>query len=99
MSAVGVVATVVYIALNIFFVFMWARFVLDLARTFARQWRPRGAGLVIAETVFYVTDPPITFVRRFVRPLRVGGVVLDLAWSIVMLGCIILTWVVASFIN
>ncbi|MEP6478839.1 MAG: YggT family protein [Rhodoglobus sp.] len=99
MTVVGVLATVVYVALNVFFVVMWARFVLDLARTFARQWRPRGFGLVLAEAIFTVTDPPITFVRRFVRPARIGGVALDFAWSIVMLACILLTWIVAGFIN
>jgi YggT family protein len=88
---VSIVATIVYVALTIFFVLMWARFVLDLAVTFARRWRPRGFGLVLAEVVYAVTDPPIKLVRRVIPPLRVGGASLDFAWSIVMLACIILT--------
>ena len=98
-SPVSIIATVVYVALTIFFVLMWARFVLDLAVTFARQWRPRGIGLVLAEAVYSVTDPPIKLVRRVIPPLRVGGASLDFAWSIVMLACIILISVALGFVN
>lgn len=99
MSFVSIIATVVYVGLTIFFVLMWARFILDLARMFARQWRPRGIGLVLAELVYAVTDPPIKLVRRVVPPLRVGGAALDFAWSIVMLACIILISVTLGFVN
>lgn len=97
MNVVPVVATVVYFLLLLYFFALWARFVLDLARSFARQWRPKGAGLVIAEFVFTITDPPIRLVRRALPPLRLGGIALDFAWSAVMLGVIILMAVVTVF--
>ena len=99
MTLVSIVATIVYVGLTIFFVLMWARFILDLVRVFARRWRPRGAGLVLAEFVYVVTDPPIKLVRRVVPPLRVGGAALDFAWSIVMLAVIILISVALGFVN
>ena len=99
MTLVSIVATIVYVGLTIFFVLMWARFILDLVRVFARRWRPRGVGLVLAEFVYVVTDPPIKLVRRVVPPLRVGGAALDFAWSIVMLACIILISVTLGFVN
>ena len=99
MTPVSIVATIVYVGLTIFFVLMWARFILDLVRVFARRWRPRGLALVIAEFVYVVTDPPITLVRRVVPPLRVGGAALDFAWSIVMLVVIILISVALGFVN
>ena len=98
-SPVSIVATVVYVALTIFFLLMWARFILDLVTTFARRWRPRGFGLVLAELVYTVTDPPIKLVRRVVPPLRIGGAALDFAWSIVMLACIILISIATGFVN
>ena len=98
-SPVSIIALVVYVALTIFFVLMWARFVLDLARAFARNWRPRGLGLVLAEAVFSVTDPPIKLVRRVIPPLRIGGAALDFAWTIVMLATVILISVSLRFVN
>lgn len=99
MSFVSIIATIVYLALNVFIIMMWARLVLDLARTFAREWRPRGALLVLAEVVFTVTDPPVKLVRRVIPPLRVGGIALDFAWTIVLLVCLLLVSIIVRFIN
>lgn len=95
----SIIALVVYIALFVFFLMMWGRFVLDLVRMLARQWRPRGIVLLLAETVYAVTDPPVKLVRRVIPPLRVGGAALDFAWSIVMLLVIILMSVALGFVN
>ncbi|MCU1514644.1 MAG: hypothetical protein JWO10_1734 [Microbacteriaceae bacterium] len=91
-TLVSVLATVAYYLLLVYFFVMWARFILDLARTFLRDWRPRGFGLVVAEIIFALTDPPIRFVRRVVKPIRVGGMALDFAWSIVMLVVVVLIY-------
>ena len=99
MPFVSIIATIVYLALNVFIIMMWARLVLDLARTFAREWRPRGALLVLAEVVFTVTDPPVKLVRRVIPPLRVGGIALDFAWTIVLLACLLLVSIIVGFIN
>ena len=96
---VSLIANILYIALFLFFLLMWARFILDLARAFARNWRPRGIGLVLAEAVFSVTDPPIKVVRRVIPPLRIGGAALDFAWTIVMLATVILISVSLRFVN
>lgn len=92
----AVIATILNVALVVFFVTMWLRFVFDWVRVLSPRWRPRGAALVIAELSYTVTDPPIRLVRRAVPPLRVGGVALDFAWSIVLLACIILLSVVGQ---
>jgi YggT family protein len=94
---VPLIATIAYYALLLYFFAMWARFILDLAANFARSWRPRGAGLVAAEVVFTLTDPPIKAVRRVIPPVRFGGISLDFAWSIVMLVVVVLMYVTLVF--
>jgi len=98
-QGVSLVATLIYIVITVFIVLMWVRFALDLAATYARQWRPRGAVLVIAEAVYAVTDPPVKAVRRVVPPVRLGGVAIDFSWSIVLLLALILSYVVFGFMN
>jgi YggT family protein len=87
---VSLIATIAYYLLLLFFLLMWARFVLDLAQSFSRGWRPRGAVLVIAEIAYTVTDPPIRAVRKVLPPVRLGSVALDFGWSLIMLAVIIL---------
>ena len=99
MSVVSIVATVIYVALIVFFLLMWARFILDLVQTFARSWRPRGLAVLLAEATYTVTDPPIKTVRRVIPPLRIGAASLDFAWSIVMLAVLILISITLGFVN
>lgn len=87
---VAVPAAIVYYLLLLYFFVLWGRFVLDLVRNFSRGWRPRGATLVISEIVFALTDPPIKLVRRVVPMIRIGGLALDFAWSIVIIADLIL---------
>ncbi len=88
---VTIVVTVVYVALILFSVLMWVRLIMDVITSFTRGFRPRGFVLVIAETAYTVTDPPIRLARRVIRPIRIGGAVLDLAWSAVMISAIVVT--------
>jgi YggT family protein len=96
---VGVVATVIYIAVSLFIVVMWVRLVFDLVQSFSRTWRPRGLWLIVAEVAYVVSDPPVKAVRRVVPPLRVGGVQLDFAWSIVLLAAIIVSSIALGRMN
>jgi YggT family protein len=94
-GALSVVWNILYTLLLIYFFVMWARFVLDLVRTFNRSWRPRGAWLVVVEAVYTLTDPLVRFFRRIVPPIRIGQVALDLGWSLAMLVVIIAMTVVS----
>lgn len=62
-----------------------ARVVIDLVQIFSRTWRPTGAVLVLANVVFALTDPPLRFIRRFIPPVRIGQVSLDLGFLILFL--------------
>jgi YggT family protein len=93
-TAAELALSLLLLVLVVFFVFMWARLVFDWARVLQPEWRPRGAGLVIAEASYAVTDPPIRVVRRALPPIRVGTAKLEFSWSIVMLVCLVLIWVI-----
>ena len=90
------IAGILYAALLIYLLIMWARFIIDIVQVINRQWRPRGFALVLSEVTYLLTDPPIRLVRRLIPPIRAGGMALDFAWSIVMLVVIILIILVGS---
>ncbi|MEU2204319.1 YggT family protein [Microbacterium oleivorans] len=90
MSAIGLIAGILNALLLIYVLFLLARLVLEYIPMFNREWRPRGGWLVFAEVVFTVTDPPLKFFRRFIPPLRIGPIALDLAFPITMLCCFVL---------
>lgn len=69
----------------IYLMILTARAILSLIPLFVREWRPRGAMLVVAELVYTLTDPPLKFLRRFIPPLQIGGAQWDLAFLVLFL--------------
>lgn len=84
------VGTILSLVVLVYILALFARFVLDLIPVFSRDWRPRGFGLVLAELVFTVTDPPLKLLRRVIPPIRLGQVQLDVSFMILMIVCFIL---------
>lgn len=68
--------------LRIFLLALLGRLVLDYVRLFAHSWRPRGIMLFLAEAIYAITDKPTALVRRFIPPLRLGAVSLDLSFLV-----------------
>jgi YggT family protein len=90
----GPVGSVLRFALFLFFIVLLGRLVLDWVQAFARQWRPRGALLVVAEAIYTLTDPPLRALRKVIPPLTLGSVRLDLAFLVLMVATTVLMRIV-----
>ena len=87
---------VLQIALYCFLLVLIFRLVMDYVFQFARSWQPGKAMMVALEATYTVTDPPLKLLRRFIPPLRFGGVALDLSFFVLMIIVYILINVVAG---
>ena len=76
--------------LTIYLVVLIGRMIFGWVQVFARDWRPTGVLLVLAEAIFTVTDPPLKFLRRFIPPLRLGMVAMDLSFMVLFIVVLIL---------
>lgn len=77
---------IISLLLQLFLLALFARIILDYIRIFNSSWRPRGVVLWIAEIVYSVTDPLIKFARRYIPPLRLGPVAVDLSFLVIFFG-------------
>ena len=82
---VSTVASLISSLLSLYVLILIARLVLEYVGIFARDWRPKGPLLLLSETVFTLTDPPLKAIRRVVPNLRIGSVALDLSFIILLL--------------
>ncbi|WP_136042172.1 MULTISPECIES: YggT family protein [unclassified Microbacterium] len=98
MELVSVAASIVHLLLLLYIFVLFARLILDYIPMFNREWRPKGFGLVAAEAVYTVTDPPIRFFRRLIPPLRIGSLSLDFGFTLTLLVVLILMNIVRLFI-
>ncbi|GGP89871.1 YggT family protein [Actinomadura sp. NPDC048955] len=91
----NIVGSVLQGILYLFLLFLIGRLVLEVLQSFARQWKPTGVVLVIAEATYTVTDPPLKLLRRFIPPIRLGNVALDLSFTVLIL----VVWVLIVFVG
>jgi YggT family protein len=95
---VAILKIVLDYVLWIYLLVLIGRMIFTWVQTFSRSWTPTGFLLVIAETVFTLTDPPLRFLRRYIRPLRIGSVALDLSFMVLFFAVLIMVNVVVPLI-
>jgi len=71
--------------LGLFKFALFARIIIDYIRMFARNWKPNAIFLGLFEIIYSITDRPMKFVQRFIPPLRLGGVAIDLSFIVLLI--------------
>ena len=66
------VREVLYFVVFLYFLVLIGRVVFDWIRIFAREWRPRGAALVVAEPIYTLTEPPLRALRKVIPATAAG---------------------------
>jgi YggT family protein len=90
----GILKIVLYYLLTIYLIVLVGRMIISWIQMFARSWTPTGVVLLIAETIFTLTDPPLKFLRRYIPMLRIGTVAMDLSFMVLFIVIVILLDVV-----
>lgn len=85
-------------ALWLYMFVLFGRVVIDLVSVFSRDWRPTGFMLIIANMVYRLSDPPLRFLSRYIPPLRLGPVALDMGFIVLFFGVNILQWIIQRII-
>jgi YggT family protein len=93
-----IVGSIIQWALSLFLLILFARMVLSWVPVLVRDWEPHGPILIIAEIVYSITDPPLRMLRKVLRPVRVGNMMLDLAFIGLFILVSILRQINAAFL-
>lgn len=89
MNVVTPLAWIVSSLLSLYMLVLLVRVVLDWVQVLARQWRPEGVVLVLANLVYTLTDPPLRWLGRLIPPLRLGGIGLDMGFLVLVVAIIV----------
>lgn len=83
---------IAYYVLFALWLFVIGRLVVEIVRSFARDWKPAGPTAAGLEMLFMVTDPPVKALRRLIPMVRIGNISLDLSIMILLL----VTWILMA---
>ena len=92
----GVLGSLLGLVLLLFLLVLIARAVLDWAGVLTSS-TSEGVLLKAREVTYRLTEPVIAPVRRVLKPVRLGGVQIDLAFTVVFFATLILRSIVTSF--
>lgn len=73
------VAVVLWWLITLYVWVLLARVIVSWIPMFAPGWEPKGIVLVLVELIYTLTDPPVRFLRRWIKPVRLGNASLDLS--------------------
>jgi YggT family protein len=79
-----VIGSIFSLVVFLFFLALIGRLILDWVQVLSRDWRPKGAILVVAEVVYSVTDPPLRLLRKVIPGVTIGGMRIDFAFLALM---------------
>lgn len=83
-------------AIRIFTFLLIVRLIIEMTRSFSRNFQaPRWFSL-LAEPIFIVTDPPVKLLRRFIPPIRLGNVLLDVSVLVLFFALTILQFIIGT---
>jgi YggT family protein len=85
-----IIGSIIGWVLWIFLLVLFARMILSWIPVLVRDWQPRGPMLVVAEVIYSATDPPLRALRKVLKPVRIGNMMLDLAFIGLAIGVSIL---------
>jgi YggT family protein len=92
---VNILRVVLYYVLTLYLLLLIGRLIFDILQQYSRSWRPAGLVARIAEVIYTLTDPPLRLLRRYIPPLRLGSVALDLSYMLLFLVVIVLLSIVS----
>jgi len=76
--------------LTLYFVVLIGCMILSWITAFAHPWYPPRVVKLVALGIFTLTDPPLKFLRRYIPPLRLGRVSMDLSFMVLFIVVLIL---------
>lgn len=82
----------------LFMALLFVRMILSWVEVLSPQWKPKGLLLVVAETVYSITDPPLRWLGRFIRPVRLGNIGFDVSFLVLFFAVWVLMRLNAAFL-
>lgn len=75
--------------IDAYMLILFARMILDWVSVLAPRWYPRGFVATLIGLVYTVTEPPLRWLRRYIRPVPMGAVSLDVSFMVLWFALVV----------
>ena len=94
----NMIGAVLYSVVGLYTLCVIVRLIIEMIQSFSKHFDPPRWFMVAGEVFFVVTDPPINLLRRYIPPLPLGGVALDVSVIVLFLVLVVLQALIRAFL-
>lgn len=84
------ISTILDIIIGAYLVVLLARMILDWVHVLVPRWYPRGLVSSLIDVVYRLTEPPLRWLRRYIRPIPMGPICLDVSFIVLYFALVVL---------
>ncbi|MBI0144850.1 MULTISPECIES: YggT family protein [Bifidobacterium] len=78
------------ILIETYLLVLFVRMILDWVLVLSPRWYPRGFVASLIRVIYALTEPPLRWLRRYIPPLPMGRIQLDVSFMVLYAGLIII---------
>ena len=78
----SLIGSIVHFLVNAYILVLFIRMILDWVAVLASAWRPRGLASSLIDAVYQLTEPPLRWLRQYIRPIPMGPIYFDVAFIV-----------------
>ena len=78
------------ILIETYLLVLFVRMILDWVLVLSPRWYPRGFVASLIRVVYALTEPPLRWLRRYIPPLPMGRIQLDVSFMVLYAALIII---------
>ena len=78
------------ICIETYLLILFVRMILDWILVLSPRWYPRGFVASLIRVIYALTEPPLRWLRRYIPPLPMGRIQLDVSFMVLYAALIII---------
>ncbi|OZG48689.1 YggT family protein [Bombiscardovia coagulans] len=86
----GLVSYIINWLIDAYIFVLFMRMIVDWILVLSPRWYPRGLVASIISIIYQLTEPPLRWLRRYIPPLPLGRIQLDVSFLVLWFALIVL---------
>ena len=78
----SIIGSVVHFLVNAYILVLFVRMILDWVLALSPTWRPSGIVASLFDAIYQLTEPPLRWLRQYIRPVPLGPIYFDVAYLV-----------------
>ena len=90
----SIIGSVVHFLVNAYILVLFVRMILDWVLALSPTWRPSGIVASLFDAISQLTEPPLRWLRQYLRPVPLGPIYFDVAYLVLYFVLVVIDFLI-----